>query len=347
MPLHEGPRGLGVALSLLHAAFTLLASCQPASSATAPKTPTDATSATSASGPPASPPGAGASRASPESAVGSTQPGAPPPPLDLGAVPGAEAAARDAGLSADEIRDALLSAIVWESTSLPGSLRALRDDAVKRARLVSVAGAIVPKLVASKAFRAAYAQVRAGLVVAPEVPKPVPAKTAKEIQQERVSQLERAVAEMESGLKTESVPVEIKGQLEKAAREQRKALEAMKKDAAGADALAEADKQRFDMERNAYPERLKARDAELARLGSDWPENVNVLVAKRLRGFLEMTSGIDYAAKLRARSDGRKVFVDPALESKPALWKLCFRAGKPTVDAARSAAERWLGEVSR
>ena len=65
------------------------------------------------------------------------------------------------------------------------------------------------------------------------------------------------------------------------------------------------------------------------------------MVANRLRRFLEVSSDVDYGAKLIDK-DGTKVFADPALEARPKEWKLCFRAGKPATDAARAFAQKWL-----
>jgi hypothetical protein len=64
----------------------------------------------------------------------------------------------------------------------------------------------------------------------------------------------------------------------------------------------------------------------------------------RLRHFLEVSANVAYDARLSDR-DGKTVFADPALEAKPAEWKLCFRAGKPATDAARSFAQKWLADL--
>ena len=45
------------------------------------------------------------------------------------------------------------------------------------------------------------------------------------------------------------------------------------------------------------------------------------------------------------RRGGKMVFVDPALESKPETWKQLYRAGQPSVDAARDAATAWLAAL--
>jgi hypothetical protein len=38
-------------------------------------------------------------------------------------------------------------------------------------------------------------------------------------------------------------------------------------------------------------------------------------------------------------------FVEGAYESKPGNWKLCYRAGKPAVEAARAFAASWIKEI--
>ena len=43
--------------------------------------------------------------------------------------------------------------------------------------------------------------------------------------------------------------------------------------------------------------------------------------------------------------NGKMKFADKAFEGKPYFWKQCYRAGKPSVDAAREAAEAWLKSI--
>jgi hypothetical protein len=74
------------------------------------------------------------------------------------------------------------------------------------------------------------------------------------------------------------------------------------------------------------------------------PANPSALIAARLSKFLEVSATVDFNAKL-VEKDGRKFFADPALEAKSADWKLCYRAGREAVQAARAAAQAWLGEL--
>jgi hypothetical protein len=75
-----------------------------------------------------------------------------------------------------------------------------------------------------------------------------------------------------------------------------------------------------------------------------YPGDPALMIARRLKAFLDISADVDYAAKLEQRN-GRMRFVEPAYEDKSSEWKLCYRAGKETVDAARTAAAAWLKEL--
>ncbi len=87
----------------------------------------------------------------------------------------------------------------------------------------------------------------------------------------------------------------------------------------------------------AYKEDLKLWEAE-------YPTAFNSLLKKRLTHFLQLSADITYNAKLE-KYGSKMIFSDPALEAKDEFWKACFRAGKPTVDAARAFAKQWLLEL--
>ncbi len=76
----------------------------------------------------------------------------------------------------------------------------------------------------------------------------------------------------------------------------------------------------------------------------DFPKNSGALVAMRLRRFLEVTRDIDFSARLVER-DKKMRFADPALEGRPAEWKMCFRAGQLATQAARDFAQNWLSAL--
>jgi hypothetical protein len=68
---------------------------------------------------------------------------------------------------------------------------------------------------------------------------------------------------------------------------------------------------------------------QLALFNTELPEDVNVIIARRLRHFLLACSDVDFDAKLEMREDEKLRFANPACEHRSADWKMCFRAGYP------------------
>jgi len=75
-----------------------------------------------------------------------------------------------------------------------------------------------------------------------------------------------------------------------------------------------------------------------------YPADVHQMIAGRLREFLDLTADIDFGAELVTKGEMKR-FADPNLEQKSREWKLCFRAGKPAVDAARAFVQAWLPDL--
>jgi hypothetical protein len=120
----------------------------------------------------------------------------------------------------------------------------------------------------------------------------------------------------------------------------------------------EGDLQRFSTDPEAQAlvkERAAAEDkntqdqykARLAEWEKDYPADGSVLVARRLQQFLDVSADVDYAAKLTKNPMGRMTFSDQRYEEKPSEWKLCYRAGRETVEATRAFAKTWLGELTK
>ena len=73
----------------------------------------------------------------------------------------------------------------------------------------------------------------------------------------------------------------------------------------------------------------------------DRPADSLVVIARRLRRFLDVSADVNFDAAL-VTVNGARRFADPALQAKSSEWKLCFRAGREAVTAARAQAEAWL-----
>jgi len=102
-------------------------------------------------------------------------------------------------------------------------------------------------------------------------------------------------------------------------------------------------KQAFEMqaaqEKEEYANRLKEWEEE-------YPADPRKLIVRRIDEFLEESEDVDFSAKL-VQSGGRMKFALTEYEDKPPLWKLCYRAGKEAVQAAREFAAAWRAELEK
>lgn len=82
------------------------------------------------------------------------------------------------------------------------------------------------------------------------------------------------------------------------------------------------------------------------KLNAEWKEkqNPNVLIKKRLQTYLETVGSVDFTAKL-VPYYGKQNFADPKYQSKPANWKLIYRAGKDVNDYAKPFVQQWVTEL--
>jgi hypothetical protein len=70
------------------------------------------------------------------------------------------------------------------------------------------------------------------------------------------------------------------------------------------------------------------------------PADANKMIKQRLESFLELSETVDFSATV---SGGR--FTNPEYEAKSQEWKMCYRAGKAVITAAREEAQAWLKEL--
>ncbi|HVO72988.1 MAG TPA: hypothetical protein VMT35_03130 [Ignavibacteriaceae bacterium] len=98
-------------------------------------------------------------------------------------------------------------------------------------------------------------------------------------------------------------------------------------------------KQGYDQQMNEY-------NKEIAEWEKQYPaNNPNLLIKEWIEKFLDASKDVDFNAKTIAKENNSTIFAKPEYESKSQLWKLCYRAGKETVNAGRSFAEQWLKEL--
>jgi hypothetical protein len=83
----------------------------------------------------------------------------------------------------------------------------------------------------------------------------------------------------------------------------------------------------------------------LAKYDKKVPADSRVLVAARLHEFLESSQDNAFDAKLVPGPGGKMKFADPRYDAKSSQWKLCYRAGREPVQAAREFATQWLRQL--
>ena len=74
-----------------------------------------------------------------------------------------------------------------------------------------------------------------------------------------------------------------------------------------------------------------------------YPSDPKDMIKKRLEDFLTLSATVDFDATLNS---GR-MFSNPEYEKKDPAWKMCYRAGKDVVEAAREEAQKWLDDLNK
>lgn len=131
---------------------------------------------------------------------------------------------------------------------------------------------------------------------------------------------------------------EMQKQMAVAVKQMEDNLARMEKDPRMTAMLRQSFEQNRASEQKNYEERLVVFEKA-------YPANPQTLIALRLHQFLDETRNFPYNAKLVPAKNGKFRFADPQLENKTNLWKLCYRAGREPVEAARTIAAEWLRQI--
>jgi cell pole-organizing protein PopZ len=227
-------------------------------------------------------------------------------------------------------QEAVMSA-VWAGGQpyIDGSwiiFRALSPEA--RASAVRAAADFARAYASSDAFKKQYAANRTS-----QAPKPpVPPKSWAEQHAEQNAQFAKSMADMKANLP--KMPANMQKSMQDTIDQMQAQHEAQEKDAEFQAMMEKSVTMGYESQKQQYASQLK-------QFQLDHPEDPNVLVATRLKEFLAMSATVPAEAQL-VPVNGKMKFADKSLEGKPYFWKQCYRAGKPSVDAAREAAEAWL-----
>ena len=236
------------------------------------------------------------------------------------------------GVQEQTARQASLDALTHDYVPFSLGAKAFKSAApAARAQLVTGALTWFKAFTQTAAFKTEYAKLR-------DAAKPSGPKQSGTVDAE----LAKQKAERDKGL------ADMKASLAKMTPDMRKQMEATIKQMEAMYAQQDKDPQMKSMMRQSVEmqrtEEDKSNKERLAEYDKKYPANPNQLIARRLQEFLDLSKDVDFNAQLKP-SYGKMRFVNPTYESKSTNWKLCFRAGKPAVDAGRTFAAAWLKEL--
>ncbi|HEX2866918.1 MAG TPA: hypothetical protein VHO03_07735 [Ignavibacteriales bacterium] len=228
---------------------------------------------------------------------------------------------------------------VWNDCSgcyfgypMPGELKNTSMD--ERPLIVKAVGEFAKIYTKSDDFKRRYLEHRESSKPNP----PQPPESMDEIKRKQKEELKKTIAEMEKS--KSNIPASEKAEFEKA-------IEGLKADMAELDKSGDASdnsemdqymKQGYEAEMQDYKEKLQQWEKE-------YPKEPDMMIKRWLEEFLKVSSDVDFNAELSVDKLGKKRFVNSEYENKPDIWKLCFRSGKKTTEAARTFAEEWLKEL--
>ena len=246
----------------------------------------------------------------------------------------AVAVLRQLGVSEAVARDHIWSSMAGGYASFPSLREAKKLTSGERASMVPVLGAFARQYTQSQDFKDKYLAYR--LAQKPTPPEAQPSSENRRATMKK--QLQESLSQAEATMKT--MPADQQAIFQQTIaylKEQLKAVDDPN------NPMFSSQMDAFS--KQAYESRMAEYRQELAKWEEDYPTDPNPLIRKRLEQFLRESDGVDYSARLEPGPSGKMIFVNPAYESKPGNWKLCYRAGKETMEAARDFARTWLADL--
>ena len=248
-----------------------------------------------------------------------------------GAAAGAQNHLAALGITEGRAREAVFDSFITDTLSVAGDSKVFTAaSSAARVALVNFALSLARSFAESDDFRRRYADHREA-----NGPDPLP----------EAPDVDAILAKQRAGF--EAQVEQMRKLFDQITPEQRATLEEGWKDMRAQLTDLETGPKRAEFESAVRQQRVvqeREREIAMKELDAVWPADYRALIASRLRRFLDVSKDVVYDAKL-VDKDGTKAFADPALESRPKEWKLCFRAGKPATDAARRFARKWLSDL--
>jgi len=238
------------------------------------------------------------------------------------------------GLSLTEAKAGVLESLGSGSVFSEAAFRAFKALTPEgRAAIVRSGLAAIKAYIAMDEFKTEYAKYREE-----RKPEPPEARLSADAEMKKQrEEMEKQIAEMRKNMA--GLDAETRKAMEEAIKAVQAQMEAMEKDPEQKAMIKQAFEMQAAQEKEEYANRLKEWEEE-------YPADPRKLIVRRIDEFLEESEDVDFSAKL-VQSGGRMKFALTEYEDKPPLWKLCYRAGKEAVQAAREFAAAWRAELEK
>lgn len=238
------------------------------------------------------------------------------------------------GVSENDARgsavDAFAHGNIW---SAPAAAAFKAASPQTRVEFVHAAGNWLKAYASTDEFRAAWDKIRQDHKPdSPDASRTVDDEIAK-LRQEQQHQ----IAEMKKSI--EQMPADQRKEMQQAVDAVIAQINATNSDPAAQEALRMSIEAQRTADEQEYERSMKEWE-------ESYPADSRVVIAKRLREFLTVSSSVDFEAKLVSKG-GSMRFANPQYEQESSEWKLCYRAGREPVEAAQAFAKAWLAELGR
>ncbi len=238
-------------------------------------------------------------------------------------------------LSEDDAKQTIFSDISSPSFYFPGIKELKSITLNNRTSQVEVIGNYVKEFTTSDDFKKRYNQYC-------ELKKPTPPekpKTMEELKNEEKENLTNNLEEMKKA--KASAPEDQKAFFDESIKYLQEQLKT----------IDDPNNTMYSPEMDTYMQQgyqqlLDQYNKEVADWEVNYPvNNPNGMIKNCLTEFIDKTKDVDFSAETAIDEYGKTIFIKQGYEGKNHLWKLCYRAGKETTEAARRYAQNWLSEL--
>ncbi len=252
--------------------------------------------------------------------------------VGLGVGAWAQGALGALGVSDSTAPGSIVNAIARGNVPVSSAAKAFKAAApAARATLVKTAMSWAKAYTESAAFKADYDKQR-------EADAPKPPRFKGTVDDELAAQRAERMKGVEDTKKNlASMPANMRPQMEQMVKQMEEQNAKIDKDAQMQAMLRQGIEMQRANDMKAYEQSVQQHDTR-------FPADPRVLIARRLQEFLDLSKDVDFGAKL-VPAGAKQRFADTRYEEKPDQWKLCYRAGREAVTAAREAAQGWLATI--